>query len=87
LWHEYEFGLGGRKAAKLFSSAERGHVKHKYTMRKIFWDKVTLMIRSGYSAQTAIDKIYEVYSTRHSVTKILRLMKSDKRRGGHPDLR
>lgn len=28
LWQEYEFGTGGRKAAKDFTMAERGKVKY-----------------------------------------------------------
>lgn len=86
LWNEYEFGIGDRKAAKLFSSVERGRVKHKYSLRKVFWDQVIKMIRHGYTAHTAVDKIYEVYSCRNSVTKILQRMKNDRKRGGHPDL-
>ena len=70
LWNEYEVGIGGRKAAKLFNSAERGRVKHKYSLRKVFWDQVIKMIRRGYTAHTAIDKIYEVYTARDSVTNI-----------------
>ena len=34
LWQEFEFGVGGRKAAKLFSYTERGHFKDKYHRRK-----------------------------------------------------
>jgi hypothetical protein len=65
---------------------ERGHVKHKYSLRKVFWDQVVKMIRHGYTAHMAVDRIYEVYGTRDSVTKILQQMKNDWRRGGHPDL-
>eukprot|EP00957_Ditylum_brightwellii_P079766 6065519-Ditylum_brightwellii.AAC.1 len=35
LWHEFEFGIGGRKAAKLFSPSDRGRVKVVYTKRKV----------------------------------------------------
>ena len=86
LWNEYEFGVGGRKAAKLFNAVERGRVKFNYSLRKHFWDLTTTMIRRGYSHNTAIDKIYSVYTTRISVTKILRKIRTDKRRGGHPEL-
>jgi regulator of replication initiation timing len=37
LWQEYEIGLGGRKAAKLFTREERGRVKHKYSRQKVVW--------------------------------------------------
>jgi hypothetical protein len=37
LWQEYEFGVGGRKAAKLFSYSERGRSKQKnFTAGKLF---------------------------------------------------
>ena len=87
LWQEYEFGIGGRKAAKLFTAAERGQVKYKYHRRKVVWDQVTIMIRAGHTAQTAIDRILEVYGggeNRRSVTMIINQMRRDKRNGGDP---
>ena len=46
------------------------------------------MIRYGYTYQTAIDKIYEIYRAEDgSVTKILRRIREDKRNGGHRELR
>ena len=86
LWTEYEFGIGGRKAAKLFSASERGKVRFNYSLRKAFWDIVLIMARRGYTHNTAIDKIYSVYSSRLSVTQILREIRKDKKRGGHPEL-
>lgn len=47
LWNEYEFGLANRKAAKDFTAAERGQVKYNYHRRKVLWDKVAEMVRSG----------------------------------------
>mmetsp|Transcript_11854 Transcript_11854/g.17783 ORF Transcript_11854/g.17783 Transcript_11854/m.17783 type:complete len:154 (+) Transcript_11854:363-824(+) len=87
LWQEYEFGVGGRKPAKLFNQTERGRVKYKYSLRKIVWDCIDGIIRSGYTADAAIDKIYEIYGRDKGVTQIIRLMREDKnRRGGHPEL-
>ena len=86
LWTEYEFGIGGRKAAKLFNASERGRVQFNYSLRKPFWDLVLTMARRGYTHNTAIDKIYSVYSSRMSVTRILREIRNDKKRGGHPEL-
>jgi hypothetical protein len=40
LWDEYENGIGGRKAARLFSREERGKVKDNFHRRKIVWDCV-----------------------------------------------
>jgi hypothetical protein len=50
LWQEYEFGIGSRKAARLFTAAERGRVKYTYHRRKVVWDQVALMIRAGHTA-------------------------------------
>jgi hypothetical protein len=87
LWNEYEFGLGNRKAAKDFTATERGKVKHKYSKRKVFWDKVAEMVRSGWSAQDACNRIYEVYGANETVTSIISRMQRDKRNGGNPALR
>ena len=84
LWQEYEFGIGGRKATKLFTAAERGKCKHMYYRRKVFWDQVSLMIRAGHSADTAIDKIYDVYGANRSVTWITSQMLRDRKTGGNP---
>ena len=45
MWLEYEVGLGGREAAKDFTSAEMGRCKSKYCRRNVFWTKVNEMIR------------------------------------------
>ena len=37
------------------------------------------MIRMGYSAETAIEKIYAVYGAKNSVTEILNLMMKDRK--------
>ena len=86
LWHEYEFGLGNRKAAKEFTAIERGRVKHIYCKRKIVWDVIANLVNGGWTSKRAIDKIYEVYGS-VSVTKIIAAMKQDKERGGHPSLK
>ena len=44
LWTEYEFGIGGRKAAKDFTAAERGRVKYTYHRRKVVWDAVAELV-------------------------------------------
>ena len=89
LWAEYESGLGGNKAARLFTSAERGQkeVKFSYCLRKCFWDVVSNMVRRGHTADVAIGKIYGAYGEQLSVTQILRLIRKDRNTGGHPNLR
>jgi hypothetical protein len=61
LWEEYERGIGGRRAARLFTREERGRVKHKYHKRKMVWDLILTLLRGGLTAQVAIDRIYDHY--------------------------
>jgi hypothetical protein len=87
LWEEYEFGLQGRKAAKRFSTRERGAAKYKYHRRKVVWDMIVQMIRQGHTYLTAIDEIYGIYGREATVTQIINRMRKDRRRGGHAQLR
>lgn len=85
LWDEYEFGIGGRKAAKHFSRAERGRCKHKYARRKVVWDIVSGQVNAGVTAQLACDRIYEVYGREKTVTDIINRLRRDKMDGNlHP---
>jgi Pre-mRNA cleavage and polyadenylation specificity factor len=78
LWHEYQHGIGGRKAARLFTAQERGRVKHKYTRRKVVWDCVDQLVRSGITANAAIDRIYAVYGQSSPVTVIINKLRKDR---------
>jgi hypothetical protein len=40
LWEEYTVGVGGMKAARLFTAAERERSKHSYSRCVAFWDKL-----------------------------------------------
>ena len=80
LWMEYEFGIGGRKAAKLFTPAERGACKYKFHRRKVVWDKIIELIRAGHTAQTAVDTIYDVYGCDKPVTAIINEMRRERNR-------
>ena len=86
LWREFEEGLGGRKAAKMFTARQRGRVKQMYYRRKVVWDTVAVLVRAGYTAETAVERIYDTYGQNQSVTKIIKRMLADKRGGGHPNL-
>jgi hypothetical protein len=66
----YEFGIGGRKPARQFTTHERGQVKFKYCRRKVVWDSIDRMVRAGFTAQVAVDKIYEAYG-QITVTQII----------------
>ena len=86
LWREYEFGLNGNKAAKEFTTHEKGTCRHTYSLRKGYWDIISKMVRSGHISDTAIDKVYATYGRNQSTTSILRSIRKDKSRGGHPNL-
>ena len=81
VWNEYLHGVGGRKPARLFSEAERGRVKFKYSRRKVIWDVVRKMVSLGHTANRAIDLIYEVYGPQTSVTEIINRLRRDKNNG------
>ena len=49
--------------------------------------KVSEMIRAGFTAEHACDKIYSVYGARLPITRIINAMICDKKDGGHPELR
>jgi hypothetical protein len=84
LWNEYEQGVGGRKAARLFPREERGRAKHKYHRRKVVWDYIAALVRADFSSQVAIDRVYGENTT---VTTIINRMKQDGRAGiVHPSL-
>jgi hypothetical protein len=85
LWAEYEYGIAGRKPARQFTAQERGKVKFKYSRRKIVWDTIDRMVRSGSTAQVACDRIYAVYGRNKSVTDIMRCLRQDAP-AGHPNL-
>jgi hypothetical protein len=81
LWEEYKHGIGGRKAACLFTSQERGKVKHKYHRRKAVWDCISALVGAGVSSQVAIDRIYSVYGLGTPVTRIIIQLKRDRKAG------
>lgn len=87
LWKEYMFGFSGNKPAREFTTSERGAVKHVYSKRNVFWMTVSDLIRSGWTSDRAIEKIYSVYGGSTCVTKVLKMLARDNRAGGHPDLR
>lgn len=59
LWAEYESGIGGNKAARLFTPVERGAVKFKYCRRRIAWGVIENMVNRSIAADVAIDTIYQ----------------------------
>ena len=84
LWQEFEVGIGGRKPARLFTRVERGRVKCLYCRRKVLWEAVARLVRAGFTAHVAIDRIYEAYGVDKTVSQIINQMMKDRRNGGHP---
>jgi hypothetical protein len=87
LYREYQFGVGGMKAARFFTAAERGMCRYTYSLRLGFWKIVDSLIRKGHTADTAVDSVYAAYGASLPVVTILRSIREDKKRGGHPSLR
>jgi hypothetical protein len=75
LWEEYEFGIEGRKSARKFSSHESGRVKYKYHRRKVIWDLVSELLRSGHTNISAVDSIYDTYGREATITSIINTMR------------
>ena len=44
LWQEFEVGIGGGKAARLFTRVDRGRVKVQYFWRRVVWDTVADLV-------------------------------------------
>jgi len=86
LWQEFMFGIAGRKPARTFSARERGKCKCTYNRRKLAWAKIAELIRSGHTAQSAIDLIYDVYGKSTGLSAILVKMRYDRRNGWPKDL-
>jgi hypothetical protein len=81
LWDEYENGIGGRKAARLFSREERGKVKDKFHRGKVVWNCIATLVCAGLMAHVAIDRIHHIYGENTTVTKIINRMRQDRRAG------
>jgi len=82
LWEEWEHGSGVNKAARSFSPEERGRCKGVYSLRKCFWSVIDSMVRKGWTADAAIDRVYVAYGQGTPVTKILHMMRNDKKLSG-----
>ena len=89
LWQEWELGIGGRKAARSFTAEERGRVKHTFTRRKAAWDAISNLVRSGLTADRAIDRLYDHYGRDSTTTQIINRIRKDRAQYGglHPNLR
>jgi hypothetical protein len=93
LWLEYTQGHNGAKPAREFTARERNNrrsgIKQKYYRRKYVWDLVSTMVREGYTAHAACNRIMMVYGFNKSVSQIIEHIRQDKslEGGRHPNLR
>ena len=78
LWNKYEFRLSGRRPAKTFSRNERGVDRYTFYRRNIFWGLIVEMMKRGRLANKAIDKVYQVYGYKTSVTNIIKKLQAEK---------
>jgi hypothetical protein len=86
LWEEYDKGVDGRKAARLFTPQERSQSKYTYCRRNVIWQLISRIINhTGYDYRSAIEKIYEVYGY-ESLTKLQKKILADEQAGGHANL-
>jgi hypothetical protein len=53
-WQEYLYGLEGNKAAKNFTSVERGRVKLKSCCQKCFWEVMVKLCNAGFTDLSSI---------------------------------
>jgi hypothetical protein len=83
LWVEYTTGIGGRKAARDFTSFERGRNKYRFYRRKHVWDIVSNLVNAGVNSRVAVDRIYNHYGANKSVTRVIQDIMADKRNGGY----
>lgn len=87
LWDEYTKGINGCIPAKDFFPHEVRAQKSSFSRRKTFWKMVQNMLRKGYSSDTAIDRIYQIYGNSTTITNILIRIREDyQKKRLHPDL-
>ena len=70
LWQEFQTGIGSNKAAKSFTSYDRGKNRYVYSRRKVFWDLMVKLIEEGYSATSALANIDVVYGVEQVLSRL-----------------
>ena len=63
LYTEWQYGIGGKKAARLWNAKERvqqiGSIKQKVYRRRVVWEKINALMNKGCDAQEAIHMVKE----------------------------
>jgi hypothetical protein len=81
LWREYQFGLNGLKATRLFTTQEKnanGKIKQKFYRRGQIWECMMRQIHRGLTPEQAALELRLVYGSKASVSKIIDLLIKDK---------
>jgi hypothetical protein len=88
---EWQFGIGGRKPARLWNSRERtqraGGIKQKFYRRSVVWKLINGLVNRGCHVQEAIHMIKEAYGHNCTVSQYIDKIIKDRQNGGHPNLR
>ena len=91
LYTEWQYGIGGRKAARLWNSRERSRrvdgIKQKFYRRSVVWTILKRLVNKGHHIQEAIHMIKEAYGHDCTVSQYINKIIHDRRNGGHPNLR
>ena len=75
LWQEYKVGLYVYKPAEQFKMDERNSsrgMKQKWYQQNKVCALTARMVRYGYSAQVAINRIHAVYGSNISITELIK---------------
>ena len=97
LWNEWEYGIGGRKPAKAWTSVERGaggntKVKQMFHRRHNVWRIQQLLVNKNRSIGSANALIERTYGSNLSITDISKAIVRDRKQfkdhlGLHPNFR
>ena len=80
LWNEYKLEVSGSRPAKTFSRNERGIDRFTFYRNNIFSGWIVQVMKRGRSANELIDKIYQVYGYKISVTNIIKKLQEGKKK-------
>jgi hypothetical protein len=58
-------------------------VKPKYHRRKVVWDCISALVRAGFTAQVAIDRVYQLYGKNTKFTRISNRMNETRSSSWH----
>ena len=91
LYTEWQYGIGGRKAARLWNSRERsqqaGGIKQKFYRRSVVWKTINRLVNKGCHIQEAIHMIKDAYGHNCTISEYINKIIQDRQNGGHPNLR